>query len=127
MTPLSVAHTELRLYVAQVESAHRALERAIALRQAAGEPAPFDAWEDLRTAALAQLWETLDRIEPGLGLRLMKALYAVFEPGDEEPLPPLPLPLPQVFDDAWPVPFGGTADNAGAGFDFKVGRGAPRS
>lgn len=114
MTPLSIAHTELRLFVAQVESAHDALVRANALLRATGEGPSLDGWEDLRTAAIAQLWDALDRIEPGLGLRLMKALHAVFETGDEAPLPPLP-PLPQVFEDAWPVPFGGATDNAGTG------------
>lgn len=108
MTPLSVAHTELRLFVEQVEAMHRALERAAELRRAAGAPPSFDGWEDLRTAAIAQLWETLERVETKLGLRLMKALYPVFET-EEQPA------LPKIFEQAWPVPPGGATENATTG------------
>lgn len=107
MTPLSVAHTELRLYVQQTEAAHHALEAAQDLRHAAGQPAAIDAWEGLRTAAIAQLWEMLERVEPTLGLRLMKALYPVFTTDEE-------LALPRVYEQQWPVPYGSTRGEAQA-------------
>ena len=82
MTPLSVAHTELRLFVLFMEREHKALALAEQVRRAAGAPPSFDGWEDLRTVALGQLWELLDRVEPELGLRLMKALFPTFVTGD---------------------------------------------
>ena len=92
MTPLSLAHTELRLFVQQAEAAHRALALADQMRAAAQWPASLDGWEDLRIVSIASLWDTLDRIEPGLGLRLMQALFPVFVAGDEPAAAPPPLP-----------------------------------
>ena len=66
MTPFSPAHTELALLVAKLEDQARQLEH---------EQAGWMRWSDHRTNAVGQLWETFDRIEPGLGLRLVHALY----------------------------------------------------
>jgi hypothetical protein len=103
MTPLSVAHTEMRLFVAQTEQARATLDAAIKLRFFTGEPASIDCWEDHRTAALAGLWQALDTIEHNLGLRLMKALFPAFVSGDEtsaghapvEVWPPIPPGAPR--------------------------------
>lgn len=101
MTPLSVAHTELRLFVKHIEREHASVARAQALRFAAGDLPYPEAWENHRTAALGELWETLERVECGLGLRLMKALFAVFEPEEGDPLAPAFPPIAGGDDAVW--------------------------
>jgi hypothetical protein len=72
MKPYTEAAAELRLLVQRTE------ER---LASAAREPArlaPDSAHhqaEDLRTEAIGELFDTLDRIDCGLGTRLMLAMY----------------------------------------------------
>ena len=65
MTPLTGAQLELRLFVAEIE------RRGDGLR---ARRAPPSAWEDHRTNMTRELWKTLDRIEPNLGLRLIASL-----------------------------------------------------
>lgn len=101
MTPLSVAHTELRLFVTHIEREHASVARAQALRYAVGDLPYPEAWENHRTAALGQLWETLDRVEHGLGLRLMKALFAVFEPEADDAAAPAFPPITGRGDAEW--------------------------
>lgn len=62
MTPLSEAATELRLVV------QRAEDRA-------DRKAPELCHEDLRTETLGDLMDAMDRIDMGLGTRLMLVLY----------------------------------------------------
>lgn len=83
MTPLSIAHTELHLFVQQVEEMQHAQRLLDRQHCATGLPVDASRWEDHRAAATGALWDTLDRVEPGLGLRLMRALYDHFEPGDD--------------------------------------------
>lgn len=113
MTPLSVAHTELRLFVEQVERAHRLLIAGDRVHLAAQEPSHAQGWDEHRTAATGLLWETLDRVEHGLGLRLMQALYPVFVVGEVE-VTELPGPGPQAHDEWWAARLGGCVNVNGA-------------
>ena len=68
MNPVSESVIELRLVVERAE--HRA----------AGTPAfdhskPLASLEDLRTETVADLMDAMDRLDTGLGTRLMLALY----------------------------------------------------
>ena len=58
--------TELHLLVDALEAQANILRRTPARRHA-----DDTRWEDHRTESIAAVWETLDRIEPGLGARLM--------------------------------------------------------
>lgn len=66
MTPLTEAHTEMRLFVEVVE------RRAATLKGVRGDAGR---WEDHRTEMLGDLWKALDGIEHKLGLRLVVALH----------------------------------------------------
>ena len=66
MTPLSQAHTEVKLLVETLQK-----QSAELLAARAG---PMQ-WDDHRTNAIGEIWRTLDRIEPGLGLELVYAMY----------------------------------------------------
>lgn len=63
MIPLSEAVLELRLVVAQAEDL------------APGLCASHGHLEDFRTETYAHLMDALDRVDPGLGTRLLLALY----------------------------------------------------
>lgn len=63
----SEAHAEIELWVQHIESI------AESLRATPGTGA--EQWEDHRTEAMADLWDTLDRIEPGLGRRAQQAFH----------------------------------------------------
>lgn len=67
--------TELHLLVDALEAQANILRSTPARRQA-----DESRWEDQRTESLAAVWETLDRIEPGLGARFMASQ---FKNGDE--------------------------------------------
>lgn len=62
MTPLSHAATELRLAVERAEARADALARGANL-------------EDFRTETLSDLMDAMDRVDMGLGTRLMLVLY----------------------------------------------------
>lgn len=71
MTLLSTAHIELRLFIERIEA------EAAHLRARSAAPAH---WQDHGTNCIGTLVETLQRIEPGLGLRLLSALLPAEPP-----------------------------------------------
>lgn len=68
MNLMSVTQTELQIAVLDIT--HRS--RLLAARPV---PPTYDDWCDHRTESIAHLLDAIDRIEPGLGTRLMFALY----------------------------------------------------
>lgn len=65
MTPLTLPQLELRLAVQKAET------RAAGLRAGASHPD----LEDHRTEAVADLLDAIDRIDCGLGTRMLLAMY----------------------------------------------------
>ena len=63
MTPLTQAVAELRLAVAAIE------------RRELPPGASYSDLQDLRTEALAELLDAMDRIDPALGTRVHMVLY----------------------------------------------------
>lgn len=82
MTPLNQARTELRLAVLQAEGrAHGWAELPTA--QECGYDVYAARAEDHRVAVLGDVADALDRIDPGLGSRLMQALYPELALGED--------------------------------------------
>jgi hypothetical protein len=52
-----------------------AVKRAEARRERLGAASQFGDSEDLRTETICEVVEAIDRIDPGLGTRLLMALY----------------------------------------------------
>lgn len=73
MTPLTEAMTELRLVVARAE------------QNRAANDASFATFEDKRIKTMADLFDALDRVETGLGTRLMLAMYPATDAQFERP------------------------------------------
>lgn len=66
MHPFSQAHTEIELFVGRLKLSAKRLE----------EPGPAEsAWEEHFIDALVDLWSTFDRIQTGLGLAFICALF----------------------------------------------------
>lgn len=87
MMPLNLATQELRLAVDRAHSRGTALLLVAAEN---GQRQPHLALEDHRTQVVGDLCETLDLIDPGLGKKLLHALYPfTAEEGAQPPGQPL--------------------------------------
>lgn len=77
MTPLSRAILELRLAVTKAEQRALSLERRVAGLERTVHPSAYhpDDLHDHRLAVTGDLADAIDRIEAGLGMRLMQAMH----------------------------------------------------
>lgn len=84
MTPLTQAHTELRLAVQRAEQrADAFLEQTPAEEAATGKLDP-GRLNDHRVDVAGDVAHALDLVEPGLGARYMQALYVELELGHSD-------------------------------------------
>lgn len=84
MTPLTKAHTELRLAVACAERRANALLAALPPEEAGLGQIDPDRLADHRTEVAGDLAHALDLVEPGLGARWMQALYVELDLGHSD-------------------------------------------
>lgn len=84
MTPLTKAHTELRLAVQQAEQRADAFLEHTPAEEAATGKLDEARLSDHRVAVAGDLAHALDLVEPGLGARFMQALYVELDLGHSD-------------------------------------------